>query len=125
MGRSAKNYPALKILIVDDHAVVREGVRRLLSKTHVSLFEAADGDEALVVFRKKRPKLVLLDLNLPGLGGFELLRRIIAEHKQARIIVFSVHTEPVYASRALRLGARGYVSKSAGCDEFVSAINRV
>jgi two-component system, NarL family, invasion response regulator UvrY len=116
----------MKILVLDDHAVVREGVRHLLSEMQGALiFEAADGDEALAIFRKKRPKLVLLDLNLRGIGGLELLRRMIAEDKKVRVVVFSMHAEPVYAMRALRLGACAYVSKSAGVEELVTAIDRV
>jgi two-component system, NarL family, invasion response regulator UvrY len=67
----------------------------------------------------------LLDLNLRGTGGLELLRRMIAEDKKVRVVVFSVHAEPVYVARALRLGARAYVSKSAGVDELVTAIEQV
>ena len=105
----------MKILLVDDHIVVREGVRRLLSGMQgASIFEAATGQEALAIFRKEKPELVLLDLNLSGIGGLELLRRLLAEDEKVRIVVFSMHAEPVYAARALRLGARGYVSKSAG-----------
>jgi len=116
----------MKILLVDDHMVVREGVRRLLSSLEgVELCEAASGQEALALFRKERPELVLLDLNLTGIGGLELLRRLLAEDDKVRVVVFSMHAEPIYAARALRLGARGYVSKSAGADELVTAVKRV
>jgi DNA-binding NarL/FixJ family response regulator len=116
----------MKILLVDDHIVVREGVRRLLSAMDgVELCEAATGHEALELFRRERPELVLLDLNLDGIGGLELLRRLLAEDESVRIVVFSMHAEPIYAARALRLGARGYVSKSAGADELVTAVKRV
>lgn len=116
----------LKILLVDDHSVVREGVRRLLDGlTDAQLFEASNGQEAMATFRKEHADLVLLDLNLGGLGGLELLRRILIEDSKARVIVFSMHAEPVYASRALRLGAKGYVSKSAAADELVTAVKKV
>ena len=116
----------MKILLVDDHIVVREGVRRLLSGIQgVELSEAASGQEALAHFRKERPELVLLDLNLAGIGGLELLRRLLAEDEKVRVVVFSMHAEPIYAARALRLGARGYVSKSAGAEELVTAVKRV
>ena len=107
-----RDRAAMKILLVDDHIVVREGVRRLLSGMQgASIFEAATGQEALALFRKEKPELVLLDLNLSGIGGLELLRRLLAEDEKVRIVVFSMHAEPVYAARALRLGARGYVCK--------------
>jgi two-component system invasion response regulator UvrY len=116
----------MKILLVDDHIVVREGLRRVLSEMQGAvILEAATGEEALAIFCKKRPALVILDLNLSGIGGLELLRRLLAENENARIIVFSMHAEPLYAARALRLGARGYVSKSAGADELVTAVRRV
>jgi DNA-binding NarL/FixJ family response regulator len=116
----------MKILLVDDHIVVREGVRRLLSDLPgVRLYEASTGQEALEIFRKEHPEMVLLDLNLAGIGGLELLRRLIAEDEKVRVVVFSMHAEPIYAARALRLGARGYVSKSAGADELVTAVKRV
>lgn len=116
----------MKILLVDDHIVVREGVRRLLSCIEgAEIFEAGSGQEALGVFRKEHPNLVLLDLNLTGIGGLELLRRLLAEDNTVRIVVFSMHAEPIYAARALRLGALGYVSKSAGADELVTAVKRV
>jgi DNA-binding NarL/FixJ family response regulator len=116
----------MKILLVDDHIVVREGVRRLLSGIQgVELSEAASGQEALAIFRKERPELVLLDLNLTGIGGLELLRRLLAEDEKVRVVVFSMNAEPIYASRALRLGARGYVSKSDGAEELVTAVKRV
>ena len=115
-----------KILLVDDHSVVREGVRRLLSGVEGAvLIEAATGQEALALYRKEHPDQVLLDLNLEGIGGLELLRRMLLEDSKARVIVFSMHAEPIYAARALKLGARGYVSKSAGADELVAAVKRV
>jgi len=116
----------MKILLVDDHIVVREGVRRLLSDMPgVQLYEASTGQEALELFRAEHPEMVLLDLNLAGIGGLELLRRLLAEDEKVRVVVFSMHAEPIYAARALRLGARGYVSKSAGADELVTAVKRV
>jgi DNA-binding NarL/FixJ family response regulator len=116
----------MKILLVDDHIVVREGVRRLLAGIGgIELCEAATGDLALALFQKERPDLVLLDLNLAGIGGLEILRRLLALDEKARVVVFSMHAEPIYAARALRLGARGYVSKSAGAEELVTAVKRV
>ena len=116
----------MKILIIDDHLVVREGLRRLLSSTlDISIHEAASTREALVAFRTHQPDLVLLDLNLPNSSGLELLRRLMLEDKKARILVFSMHAEPIYVVHALKAGARGYVSKSAPVDELVTAIKLV
>ena len=116
----------MKILIVDDHVVVREGIRRLLLDLRdVELCEAASEQEALVVLKRERPDLVVLDLNLPGAGGLELLRRMLKDNGKVRVVVFSMHAEPLYAARALQMGARGYVSKGAGAGELVTAIDRV
>ncbi len=82
----------MKILLVDDHIVVREGVRRLLSAIDgAELLEASTGTEALELCRSERPELVLLDLNLAGIGGLELLRRLIEEDEKLRVVVFSMH----------------------------------
>jgi len=116
----------MKVLLVDDHAVVRAGVRRLLeSETGISIVEAEDSHGALEIWRRERPNLIILDLNLTESSGLELLRRLIQLDKGAKILVLSMHSEPVYAARALQSGARGYVSKSAGADELVNAVKQV
>ncbi len=116
----------MNILLVEDHGIVREGVRRMLAtREEIEVDEADDGLKALQKFKAQRPDLVIADLNLPGIAGLELIRRLLAEDKSAKIIVFSMHAEPIYAARALRLGARGYVSKSAAADELMTAIDKV
>jgi two-component system, NarL family, invasion response regulator UvrY len=116
----------MKILLVDDHAGVRAGVRRLLaSEVDVSILEADSSHEALDVYRRERPDLIVLDLNLTGSSGLELIRRLIQLDKSTKILVLSMHSEPVYAARALQAGARGYVSKSASAEEFVDAVRQV
>ena len=116
----------MKVLLVEDHQVVREGVRRLLSgMPSVEILEAGDGQEALASFRRDRPDVVVLDLNLPGMTGLEVLRRLKAEDDGASVVVLSMHAEPLYAQRALQGGARGYVSKSAPAEELVAAVERV
>jgi two-component system, NarL family, invasion response regulator UvrY len=116
----------VKILLVDDHAVVRAGVRRLLaSEVEVLILEANSSQEALDIYRRERPDLVVLDLNLIGSSGLELIRRLVQLDKSSKILVLSMHSEPVYAARALQVGARGYVSKSASADEFVDAVRQV
>ena len=116
----------MKLLLVDDHTVVREGVRRLLSvSVEATVVEAKTGREALSVFRAEKPEVVILDLNLPGSGGLDLLRRLLIEDPRTRVLIFSMHTTPLYVARALQAGARGYISKSAGADELVDAIKQV
>jgi two-component system invasion response regulator UvrY len=116
----------MKTLLVDDHAIVRAGLRRLLATVPgIEIIEAASGRDALIVVRAERPDLVLLDLNLPGIGGFELLQRIVTEHEAARVLVLSMHAESLYASRAMQAGARGYMSKNASPEELLEAVRRV
>jgi two-component system invasion response regulator UvrY len=116
----------MKILLVDDHVVVRSGLRNLLAAvSDAQVSEAATGREALLRLRQDRPNLVLLDLNLPGMGGLELLRRMLLEDAAARILVLTMHAEPLYATRAMELGARGYLSKNASADELLTAVRRI
>ncbi len=116
----------MKILLVDDHVVVRSGLRNLLtSVADTQISEAATGRDALLRLRQDHPDLVLLDLNLPGIGGLELLRRMLLEDKTVRILVLSMHAEPLYATRAIELGARGYLSKNASAEELLTAVRRV
>jgi DNA-binding NarL/FixJ family response regulator len=116
----------MKVLIVDDHVIVREGVRRLLANfPDVSVHEAPSAAVTLSAFRSHRPDVVLLDLNLPHASGLELMRRLLLEDRTANVLIFSMHAEPLYASRALNSGARGYISKGAPAEELVNAIRRV
>ncbi len=116
----------MKVLLVDDHAIVRSGLRRLFAALPgVQISEAATGRDALAIVRADRPALIVLDLNLPGLGGLELLRRLLAEHSEARVVVLSMHAEALYATRALRAGAAGYLSKNASPEELLEAVRRV
>ena len=114
------------ILLVDDHAIVRSGIRKLLAGLpEIDLKEVATGEASLLELRGRQFDLVILDLNLPGLGGLELLRRILAAHPGTKVLVFSLHTEAVYAARAMEAGARGYISKNAAPEELLEAIESV
>lgn len=96
----------MKILLVDDHTIVRAGLRRLFAVLPgIQISEAATGRDALALARTERPALIILDYNLPSLGGLELLRRLLTEHPEARLVVLSMHAEALYATRALRAGA--------------------
>ena len=114
------------ILLVDDHAIVRSGIRRLLAGLpDIALKEVATGEAALSELAGNDFDLLILDLNLPGLGGLELLRRILAAYSSLKVLVFSLHTEAVYAARAMEAGARGYISKNAAPEELLEAIETV
>ncbi|MGE0025315.1 MAG: response regulator [Hyphomicrobium sp.] len=116
----------MRILVVDDHAVVREGVRRLLATINgAEVHEAATAEDAMALARSLDPDVVVLDINLGGTSGLEVLRRLKAENVAARIVMFTMHAEPSYAMRALVAGAAGYVSKSAGAEELVTAVRSI
>ncbi len=115
----------MKVLLVDDHAIVRDGLKRLLATAFtVDLREAADGREALAALRREAFDIVILDLNLPGIGGIELLKRILLVSR-AKVLIFSMHAEPLYVTRALDAGAAGYISKNIAPDELIAAVQRL
>ncbi len=115
-----------QVLLVDDHAIVRSGLRRLLAELPaLQLSEAASGEEALDQVRGTNFQLLILDLNLPGLGGLELLKRLLRADLRLPVLVFSQHTEAIYATRAMEAGARGFVSKNAAPEELLAAIGTI
>ena len=115
-----------RLLVVDDHAIVRSGIRRLLSdRTDIEVLEAASGEEAMSAVLDAPVNLIVLDLNLPGLGGLELLRRLVRAVPKVPILVFSQHAEAIYATKALEAGAQGFVSKNAMPEEFLEAVDAV
>lgn len=113
----------MKIMIVDDHAMIRSGLKALCADADV--LEADSGAAALALLKVERPQLIVLDLNMPGVSGLALLRQMLEAQPTARILVFSMHGDPIYADRALGLGAKGYVSKNAAPEELRLAIQRV
>jgi len=117
----------LRALLVDDHAVVREGYRRLLERTGdiEVVAEAGGGEEAYRLFCEAAPDVVIMDITLPGMSGVEATRRIIAREPSARVLAFSMHEDAVFASRALQAGARGYITKSSAPELLVEAVRAV
>ena len=116
----------MKILIVDDHPIVRAGVGRLLAaEPEIEVREATNGREALSIYRELQPTLVILVLNLPGIGGLEVLTRLKAADPDARVLVLSMHDDEIHVTRTLRAGAAGYVTKNAPPEELLEAIGRV
>lgn len=115
----------MKILIVDDHVIVREGVHRLLTAIPGAVIrEAENAQEAFAAVRDDPPDVIVLDINLKGSSGLEFLRRIKAQDPAARVVIFSMYSDVVYATSARRAGALGYVSKSAASDQLVLAVKR-
>ena len=116
----------MKLLIVDDHPVIVSGCRSLFaSDPSVSIEEAVDEKSGLRSFLSKRPDVTIIDINLPDLSGFELMRRIHKEDPEARIIMFSMNDDPAFVVRAIELGAHGYVSKGDDPRLLVKAVRKV
>ena len=117
----------ITVLLVDDHAVVREGYRRLLERDNslVVVGEAATAAEAMRCDGELKPDVLVLDIALPGVSGIEVLRRILARRPAARVLMFSMYQDGIYASRALNAGARGYLSKACAPDLLVEAVRSV
>lgn len=115
----------INVLLVDDHAVVRAGYRLLLSQSDTvsCIIEAKTGEEAYQKYGEIKPSVVIMDLSLPGIGGLAAIRRIIARDQKARILVFSIHDELVYVTRALEAGAKGYITKSCAPEMLVDAVH--
>ena len=119
--------PPITVLLVDDHAVVREGYRRLLSGNPdlAIVGEASNASDALDCERALQPDVTVLDIALPGISGIETLRRIIARRPGARVLMFSMYQDAIYASRAFEAGALGYLSKSSAPELLVEAVRTV
>ena len=116
----------MRVLIVDDHPIVASGCRALFARDEdIVVVEASDAESGERAFASERPDVCVLDVNLPTVSGFELARRILARDGSARIIMFSMNDDPVFAARAIEIGAKGYVSKSGDPNDLVEAIRQV
>ena len=117
----------VRVILVDDHAVVREGYRRLLEcASDIDVIaEVSSGEEAYRSFCETQPDVVVMDLSLPGMSGIEATRRIVTREARASILIFSMHDDAVFGTRALQAGARGYITKASAPDVLVEATNAV
>jgi two-component system, NarL family, invasion response regulator UvrY len=116
------------VLIVDDHPIVLQGCRRMLQDVGVSeIIEARDTADGYRLFSEHGPEVVIVDLGLQdnGLGGLELIRRIRSDDLNVRILVFSMHSDPVIVARALQAGATGYVVKDTSPEAITEAFQKV
>ena len=116
-----------KILLADDHNVVRKGLRQILSDElhEVELGEATNGTDAYRLVKEKKWDLLILDINMPGKNGLELLKQMKDEKIHLPVLVLSMHPEEQVAVRALKLGASGYLTKEAADKELVNAVNQI
>jgi len=119
-----QNTDRLSVLLVDDHAVVREGYRRLLERHGeiAVIGEASDAASAHSLFISLAPRIVVMDITLPGPSGVEAMRSMLLHDPDARVLIFSVHEDAIFVRRALQAGAFGYVTKASAPNVLVEAV---
>jgi len=124
---SSAAFNKIRVLLVDDHAVVRAGYQMLLQNTDdiEVVSEADSGELACKHYVDSEPDVVVMDLSMPGMGGLEAIRRIVARDSDARILVFSMHESTVFVEQALQAGARGYITKSSAPEVLIEAIREL
>lgn len=117
----------IRVLVADDHAIIRDGLRQIFADAGdlVLAGEAVDGNEVLTRVRQGDWDVLLLDISMPGRKGLELIKLIKAEKPKLPILVFSMHEEAQYATRALRAGAAGYLTKDSGSGLLISVIRKI
>ena len=125
MGKGTRTQ--VSVLLVDDHAVVRVGYRRLLERHGdiTVIGEAGDAAAAHSLFCALDPQIVVMDITLPGTSGIEAMRRMLVYNSEARVLIFSMHEDTIFAKRALQAGASGYVTKASAPSVLVDAIHAV
>ncbi len=110
-------------MLVDDHALVRMGFRMLLADAQIEVVaEAGSGEAACTDYARVKPDVVVLDLAMPGMGGLEALRRLLAHDPDARVLALSAHEDTAHPQRALRAGALGYLAKRSAPDALIAAV---
>jgi DNA-binding NarL/FixJ family response regulator len=116
-----------RIVLADDHKIVREGLRRILAATGDLQVagEAADGDELLRLVKANDYEVAVVDMSMPGLAGMALIKRLKDEKPKLRVLVLSMHGELQYAARALKAGASGYLNKDSAAELLVGAIRKI
>ncbi len=117
----------LKLLLADDHAVVRQGVKQILAEafSKANFGEAQNAYELLDLVRRERWDIVVLDLTMPGGNGLEALKQIKQDHPQLPVLILSMFPEDQYAVRTIRAGASGYLNKESAPEELVRAIQKI
>jgi len=117
----------LKILVADDHTIVREGLKQILGEVPDMIVagEASDGPKTLHMVREDHYDLVLLDIAMPGISGLDVLKQLKSEKPDLPVLMLSMYPEEQYAVRTLKAGASGYLTKESASDELIAAIRKV
>lgn len=117
----------ITVMLVDDHAVVRAGYQMLIKNSDnlEVVAEAASGEEACQIYSKYEPDVVVMDLSLPGIGGLEAIRRVLAKDSKAKILVFSMHEDEIFVEQAFQAGATGYLTKNSAPSLLLEAVQKV
>lgn len=117
----------MKILLVDDFPVVLHGLKRLLLEAYpkAELIEVIDGSSVLELSKSSKWDLIILDIQLGTRDGLEILKELISHNKNQRVLILSMFSEEIYALRAMKLGAHGYITKQSAPEELISAVNRI
>ncbi len=116
----------IRVMLVDDHALVRMGFRLLLADAQVQVVAELDsGEQACAEYARTAPDVVVMDLSMPGMGGLEAVRRLIAQDPKARILALSAHEDTAHPQRVLRAGALGYLTKRSAPDALIAAVGAV
>jgi len=117
----------IRIMLVDDHAVVRTGVKRLLEqKLNVEVIAEFDsGEQAYSAYADYQPDLVIIDFSMDGMSGLDAINRILSRHPKANFLVFSMYESAVFASQAIKAGAKGYVTKKEFDQDLVNAVTEI
>lgn len=116
----------IRVMLVDDHAVVRMGFRMLLNTSGIEVAaEAGSGEDACRDYPKVLPDVVVMDISMPGMGGLEAVRRLLASHPAARVLALSAQEATAYPQRVLKAGALGYLSKRSAPEALIDAVRTV
>ena len=113
----------IRVMLVDDHVLVRMGFRMLLADAQIEVVaEAGTGEQACADYPKVKPDVVVMDLSMPGMGGLEAVRRLLAQDRKARVLALSAHEDTAHPRRMLRAGALGYLTKRSAPDALIEAV---
>lgn len=117
----------IRLVIADDHAIVREGLKRIVAEADDLAIEAeaADGNDVIKLVREREFDVLVTDLSMPGRSGMELIKQVKSEKPKLRVLVLSMHQETQYAVRAIKSGASGYLTKESAPGELVQAIRKI